>query len=60
MADADEAEAVARAARLQAMQEQVTDAGNNVRALKVSGWGVGEVWATTTGDVKEKKKCCIL
>ena len=35
MADVDEAEVAARAARLQALQDQVTDAGNNVRALKV-------------------------
>ena len=35
MADVDEAEAAARAAKLQALQDQVTDAGNNVRALKV-------------------------
>ena len=35
MSDDNEAEVAARAARLQAMQDSVTDAGNNVRALKV-------------------------
>jgi hypothetical protein len=36
MSDAD-VENAARAAKLQAMQDGVTDAGNNVRALKVRG-----------------------